>query len=166
MRVKSAYRKYRDGGAVMADDITPLIVPTGAADVPDELEVGGVVGEAGASNIDDASDAFKAQINHLLRAEEAQRQRAAAPPQQPTRAERLNKLRQEGLSQATVNFLAETPEIMDTPQLADQAAQAARNEGHKPDTPEFFQSVRSNFHRITAPAESDNPEPLNSALET
>ena len=78
------------------------------------------------------------------------------------RSQRLEQLRREGLSEAAVAFLAQNPPIVDTPQIADQAARAARNESHEPDTEVFF-AVKSNFERITAPAEDD--EPRNSALE-
>lgn len=148
MRVKSAYRKYRDGGAVMAEDIAPapIAVPT----------------DAGSVGNDDASLAFKTQIDHLLRAEEASKQRTQASPQQPTRAERLNKLRQEGLSEVAVSFLGSNHDIMDYPHLADQAARIARDEGYLPDTEAFFQAVKSNFRAITTP-----PPPASSqALET
>jgi len=90
-----------------------------------------------------------------------QKQRAQAPPQQPTRAEKLNKLRQEGLSEAAVSFLGSNHEIMDYPHLADQAARIARDEGYLPDTESFFQAVKSNFRAITTP-----PPPASSvALE-
>jgi len=114
-RLKSAYRPkaYRDGGAVVKDEVIAVAdVPTG--------DTGGVVDDG--DEVDGASSAFKAQIENLLRAEEASKQRAQASPQQPTRAERLNKLRQGGLSEAAVSFLGSNHEIMDYPHLADQAA--------------------------------------------
>ena len=153
-RLKSAYRPkaYRDGGAVVKDEVIAVAdVPTG--------DTGGVVDDG--DEVDGASSAFKAQIENLLRAEEASKQRAQASPQQPTRAERLNKLRQGGLSEAAVSFLGSNHEIMDYPHLADQAARIARDEGYLPDTEAFFQAVKSNFRAITTP-----PPPASSvALE-
>jgi hypothetical protein len=149
-RLKSAYRpkKFRDGGAVMAEEIAPapIAVPTDADSV----------------GIDDASLAFQQQIASLRRAEAAQQQRGQAAPQ-PTRAERLNKLRQEGLSEAAVSFLGANHEVMDYPHLADQAARIARDEGYLPDTEAFFQAVKSNFRNITTPPEAEPSEALETA---
>jgi hypothetical protein len=144
MRTKSAYRKFRDGGAVRTEPAEPIDVPTDA------------------NSADDASLAFQEQIGKLRDAEEMQRQRAQAAPQ-PTRAERLNKLRQEGLSEAAVSFLGANHEIMDYPHLADQAARIARDEGYLPDTEAFFQAVKSNFRHITTPPKAEPSEALETA---
>ena len=137
-RLKSAYRpkKYKDGGAVLAEDIVaaPRSEPMA---VPDAT--------------DDASAVFQQQINNLRRAEETQRQKSAAPPPPPPsphRAAMMEKFRGEGLSESAVEFLADNEAIVRNPQLADQAAAAARNEGHEPDTPGFFQSVKSHFNEL------------------
>ena len=164
MRTKSAYRvkAYRDGGRVLADDVipTPLKVPS---DAP--RSDGGVVGEASASQGDDASVAFVGQIDALHRAEEAQRLRSKSPPPQSPRSAKLEQLRREGLSEKAISFFAANPDILDTPQLADQAARAARDEGHEVDSPGFFQAVKSNYHRITEQSEPEPSEALEIALK-
>lgn len=146
-RIKSRYRTFRDGGAVTADP-SPIAVPPDAADVP------------ASTDSDDAAIAFREQISNLNRAEEMQRQR---PPQRSSRAVMLEGLRQQGLSETAITFLAENPAIADAPALADQAAKAARAEGHEPDTPGFFQSVRSHFAELAA---EDDRGAIASAMET
>jgi hypothetical protein len=152
MRTKSHYRKFRDGGAVTAD--TPPVPPVAIIDI-----------DRNDTAPDEASSAFQAQIDALRRSEQIAKDRAAqkaAPPPQLSRAESIQKWQQNGLSDSQAAFLNANPEMVDNPNMLEAATRQAHIAGHQVDSQEYFDSVKSYFHRhLNPPAAEPEYQPTN-----
>jgi hypothetical protein len=129
-RLKSHYRKFRDGGAVTAD--TPPAPPVAIVDV-DRNDVAS----------DDASRAFQLQIDALKESERIQRQRAA----QATQAARAAQA-PPALTLREAAFLKTHPDFLDNHDLAHQALVRAHQGGHVADSDEFHQAVGEHFKAL------------------
>jgi hypothetical protein len=141
MRTKSHYRKFRDGGAVTAD--TPPVPPVAIIDI-----------DRNDTAADDASAAFLRQIDALRKSEQIAKDRAAqmaAPPPQLSRAETIRRWQQNGLSDPQATFLGANPEMVDNPNALEAATRQAHIAGHQADSQEYFDSVKSYFHKHMNP---------------
>ena len=89
------------------------------------------------SKPDDATLALQRQLADLRKSEELQRQHAtqmmAARAQPPTREQKLAMWKQQGMSPADEQFLAENPQMIDLHDLTAVAAGEAAEQGHERD---------------------------------
>ena len=117
MKTKTRYKAHRDGGAVMAE------APRGP-----ELSIA-IDTDASANDVaNDASEAFKQQINNLRSAEDIQRNRA---------------FHEEKVKQ----ILAENPDMVRHPGLTALAEREAIRAGVEPYTDEFHAAVKNSFDK-------------------
>jgi hypothetical protein len=153
VRVKTKYKKYADGGAVISPAIT--------VDIDREPAVNGglspqhdhVLDEGLAHLTDhiveqnDPSVAFQKQIGAGRRAEEIQRQRqAASAPMPETREGRLVHLRNLGFSPEQSRYLSDFHE---NPRVAAEAIMAAKRDGLADETSQLFHDkVRGHFQLL------------------
>jgi hypothetical protein len=149
MRIKTPYRKYKDGGRVLPDGTmagtpTPLDIEidsprahiaadTATAHLQRAVEAGEPAASIDIDNSsDDASEAFKKQIDALRQSEEIQRQRAA----------------QAALTKNEIQFLKDNPDFIKRPDIAQKAIIQAHQQGHVPDSAEFHRAVKQNWEAL------------------
>jgi hypothetical protein len=146
---KTRYKKFRGGGAVLSDTETPPAPPVAIVDIDKNDSPG-----------DDASVHFQKQIAALRTAEDRQRTLEAEPPKL-SRAETIRQWKQAGLSEKQAEFLNQNPELVDIPHMLEASTTYARHAGHAEDSTEFFDAIKSHFHKhMTLPeaaAEADKP---------
>jgi hypothetical protein len=129
-RLKSHYRKFAAGGAVVAD--TPPAPPVAIIDI-DRNDVAD----------DDASLAFRKQIEALRESERIQRERASAAPP---------------LTKNQASFIQNYPGFLHDRQIAMKALSEAHGQGLIEDSPEFHSAVKSHFERLTGkPLQTPSP---------
>jgi hypothetical protein len=111
-----------------------------------------------AEQADAAKSALAKQIESLRQSEALQRQHreAAAMAQRlpPTREQRLEVWKQQGMSDEDGRFLSEHPGMIDHPQVTQQAVAAALHAGIERGSPDFYNAVRGNFDSPMARAEA------------
>jgi hypothetical protein len=125
--------------------------------------------EAEAAQADRAKFALLRQIEAMKRAEQVQRQqhleyqRVALNGQPLSRDEKLEQWRQQGLTAREALFLREHPTMIDHPEVASFAANAALAAGLERDTDRYWQAVTENFDKamshLKAQAEAREPTP-------
>jgi hypothetical protein len=134
MRKTTNFKRFERGGAVMAD--IPPVPPVAIVDI-----------ERNDDASDDASEAFKKQIEALRQSEEIHRDRAAQAYQE-ARVQQI---------------LKENPEMVRNPALVAEAEKEAFEAGHLAYSDVFHEDVRSRFQTKLAAKTSPPPEP--SAVE-
>ena len=136
-RLKSHYRKFRDGGGVHSDTTIDIQVPQENLERPKP--------EADSSAGDDASRAFQLQIDALRQSEEIQRQRAALAAQAPP-----------ALTLREQAFLKANPDFLDDHDIAHKALMQAHQGGHVADSDEFHQAVGKHFRTMKTPPNAES----------
>jgi hypothetical protein len=162
MRTKSKYREIQPDNS--------------AQNIPAEKELPATVvsarpeGPAVAVTVDppspvNATGALKAQLEALKQSEELHRQRQAQALQPPpvTREQRLALWKQQGLSEAEMDFLRQNPQMIDFPQITSQAASEAMQAGHQRDSDSFREAMTVAFDnhlkRLAQQATAEQPTP-------
>ena len=106
------------------------------------------------SKPDDATLALQRQLADLRKSEELQRQHAtqmmAARAQPPTREQKLAMWKQQGMSPADEQFLAENRQMIDLHDLTAVAAGEAAEQGHERDSNAHRRATKENFNRHLA----------------
>jgi hypothetical protein len=134
MRKTTNFKRYERGGAVLAEPLAATVDVT-QNDNPN----------------DDASEAFKRQIEALKESERIQQERAAAA-QAPA------------LTKKEMQFLKDNPDFLDDHEIAHQALMRAHRGGHVLDSDEFHSAVKEHWQALrmpparTSPASYDAPD--------
>jgi hypothetical protein len=113
-----------------------------------------------------AENALAAQIAALKHSNELQRQHhaammAAQAGQALSREQKLAAWQQQGMHEEELKFLAEHPKMIDRPNITQHAAALALQAGMTRGTPEFLETVRSNFKALTKDNKAQaSPQPV------
>ncbi|SDK14593.1 MULTISPECIES: hypothetical protein [Bradyrhizobium] len=180
-RLRSRYKKFRDGGVVRSDGsvagtITPepleVQVDTALADIAADKATEHLLNAVESPQqhttsidvpTDEASSAFLKQIEDLRNAEQIQRQRQAAPAPTAlpgTPEERLQLWRRQGVSEDDAEHLNE---LIEFPAITAEAVRDVERQGLNPNTREYHQAVRASFEnhlldRLHKPPERKAPK--------
>lgn len=150
-RTKSAYRRFKDGGSVLADTPPGVSVAIDTDATPKEIA-------------DDPSAALLKQIEALRQSEKTAKDRAAQIAESPSPQSHdqiLEQWQRAGLSDAQARFLRANPSMIGLPSVLEAATAYAHHRGHAVDTPEYFEAVKSNFEKhINPPEDTSEAEPV------
>jgi hypothetical protein len=175
MAIKSAYREKTTPAPEIKIDGEPPAAAIGITTNDDEAVVAAIKAAADA-------DAAKNHLKQLRQSEAYQKQqREAAMAAQrtlPTREQRLEQWKQQGLTDAEASWMRDRPALIDRPEVTQHAVAAALHSGLERGTDDFHTAVENNFNTIMAkieaaaaaanPANQPTPEddPARFSLET